>query len=291
MNKVGLLMYSQGFALSRDEYIIRELAFCDWTGHHHILYKYLLPRGVSYDPLSEEAKTRVQRQTHTVHGLLFEPNVTEPNRHEFRPYHQIKNDIECWCRQFLTPQRDRIGLFTMNGLYRLLHEPDYSYPTVVLEGQGCRDLASLPIATVNVMATNDHGRNWCTDHSHGEHGVWHDHCARVRVCQMSGWLRRQIHVLPTLAQVNAQRVLWQKRCDRLLDQLLCNPCNEAKDNAFARGQGMDWIPDNCCQCRQVLRIFEQSVTCREWQAPLMYDDDEPHTMWAWTPLSKNKPPH
>ena len=41
MNKVGLLMYSQGFALSRDEYIIRELAFCDWTGHHHILYKYL----------------------------------------------------------------------------------------------------------------------------------------------------------------------------------------------------------------------------------------------------------
>ena len=24
-------MYSQGFAISRDEYIIRELAFCDWT--------------------------------------------------------------------------------------------------------------------------------------------------------------------------------------------------------------------------------------------------------------------
>ena len=37
--EVGLLVYSQGFALSRDEYIIRELAFCDWTGHHHVLFK------------------------------------------------------------------------------------------------------------------------------------------------------------------------------------------------------------------------------------------------------------
>ena len=188
----------------------------------------------------------------------------------------------------VTPQRDRIGIFTMNGLYRLLHEPDYSYPTVVLEGQGCRDLASLPIATVNVMATNDHGRTWCTDHSHGEHGVWHDHCARVRVCQMSGWLRRQIHVLPTLSQVNAQRVLWQKRCDRLLDQLLCNYCNDTKDDAFAQGRGLDWIPDNCCQCRSVRRIFEQTVTYQEWQEPLMYADDEPHTMWAWNPLSHHK---
>ena len=31
LHEVGLLVYSQGFAISRDEYIIRELAFCDWT--------------------------------------------------------------------------------------------------------------------------------------------------------------------------------------------------------------------------------------------------------------------
>ena len=48
LHEVGLLVFSQGFALSRDEYIIRELAFCDWTGHHHGLFKYLLPQGVSY---------------------------------------------------------------------------------------------------------------------------------------------------------------------------------------------------------------------------------------------------
>ena len=74
-----------------------------------------------------------------------------------------------------------------------------SYPIVVLEGQGCGDLASLPIATVNVMATNDNGRNWCMDHSHGERGsgIWQYSCARVRACQMSSWLRRHSNVFPS----------------------------------------------------------------------------------------------
>ena len=47
LREVGLLVYSQGFAISRHEYIIRELAFCDWTGHHHALFKYLLPVGMT----------------------------------------------------------------------------------------------------------------------------------------------------------------------------------------------------------------------------------------------------
>ena len=69
LREVGLLVYSQGFAISREEYIIRELAFCDWTGHHHVLFKYTLPLGLTYDLLSEDAKTRVDRQTKTAHGL------------------------------------------------------------------------------------------------------------------------------------------------------------------------------------------------------------------------------
>ena len=285
LNEVGVLAYSQGFALSRDEYIIRELALCDWTGHHHVLFKYLLPRGVSCHQLSEEAKTRVDRQTQTVHGLPFEPH-TAYNRQDFHPYHQIRDDLTRWCEQYLTPQRKRLGVFTRDGLYRELLQ----YPMVVLEEQGCGDLANLPIASVNVLATNDQGRNWCMDHTHGarESGVWHDHCARVRACQMSGWLRRQSNVLPTLYQVNAQRVLWQKRYDRLLDVILCNPCKDEKDQAFARGQGLDWIPDNCNQCRHARRIFEQTVTCQEWQTPMLYADDEPHTMWAWNPISQPK---
>ena len=103
LREVGLLVYSQSFAISRDEYIIRELAFCDWTGHHHALFKYLLPVGVSYDQLSEDDKTRVDRQTQTVHGLPFEPYVAEHNRPEFHPYHQMRDDITRWCQEYLTP--------------------------------------------------------------------------------------------------------------------------------------------------------------------------------------------
>ena len=139
------------------------------------------------------------------------------------------------------------------------------------------------------MTTNDHGRNWCMDHSHRERGsgIWHDSCARVRACQMSGWLRRHSNVLPTLSQANAQRLLWQKRCYWLLDDILCYRYIDDKDDAFAQGKGLDWIPDNCSKCRGVRCIFEQTLGYREWQAPLLYADDEPHTMWAWNPLSKN----
>ena len=40
LHKVGLLAYSQGFVLSLDEYISRELGFWDWTGRHYVLFKY-----------------------------------------------------------------------------------------------------------------------------------------------------------------------------------------------------------------------------------------------------------
>ena len=246
------------------EYIVRELAFCDKTGHHHVLFRYTLPLGPTYDLLSEDAKTRVDRQTETVHGLPFEPFLSDHNRHEFHPYHQLRDDVIRWCQQYLTPERWRLGVLTVNGLYRLFQKPRFSYPIVVLEGQGYRELSSLPIATVNVMATNDHGQNWCNDHLHGERGIWQDCCARVRACQMCGWVHRHSNVLPTLSQVNAQRLLWQKRCDRLLDEVLCNHCIDDKDEAFAREKGLDWIPDNCSECRTVRRIFEQTVTYREW---------------------------
>ena len=215
LREVGLLIYSQGFAISRDEYIVWELAFCDWTGHHHVLFKYTLLLGLTYDLLSEDAQTRVDRQNKTVHGLPFEPFLSDHNRHEFHPYHQLRNDVTRWCQQYITPERWRLGVFTVNGLCRLFQEPRVSYPIVVLEGQGCRELSSLPIATVNVIATNDHGRNWCHDHSHGEGGIWHNCCARVRACQMSCWLRGHSNLLPTLSQVNAQRVLWQKLNDAI----------------------------------------------------------------------------
>lgn len=59
LREVGLLANSQGFPLFRNEYIFRELGFCDRTGHRHVLFKYTLPPGMTYTTLSEDAKTRV----------------------------------------------------------------------------------------------------------------------------------------------------------------------------------------------------------------------------------------
>lgn len=103
-----------------------------------------------------DVKAGVDRQTNTVHSLPFEPFLSDHNQHEFHPYHQLRDDVTRWCLQLLTPERWRVGVFTMNGLYRFFQD---SQSMVVLEGQGCRELSTLPIATVNVMATNDHGQN------------------------------------------------------------------------------------------------------------------------------------
>ena len=83
LRKVSLLVYSQGFAISRDEYIVREVAFCYWTEHHHVLFKYTLPLGLTYDLLPEDAKTGVDGQTKTVHGLPFELFLSDHNRDDF----------------------------------------------------------------------------------------------------------------------------------------------------------------------------------------------------------------
>jgi len=120
---------------------------------------------MTYATLSEDIKAQVDRQTNTVHGLPFEPFLSDHNQHEFHPYHQLRDDVTCWCQQHLTPERWRMGVFTVNSLYRFFQ---YSQSMVVLEGQGCRELSTLPIATVTVMATNDHGQNWCHDHIHSE---------------------------------------------------------------------------------------------------------------------------
>ena len=60
---------------------------------------------MTYDLLSKDAKTRVDRQTKTVHALPFEPFLSDHKRQEFHPYDQIRDDVTRWCQQYLTPKR------------------------------------------------------------------------------------------------------------------------------------------------------------------------------------------
>lgn len=40
-----------------------------------------------------DVKAGVDRQTNTVHSLPFEPFLSDPNQHEFHPYHQLRDDV------------------------------------------------------------------------------------------------------------------------------------------------------------------------------------------------------
>ena len=150
---------------------------------------------MAYATLSEDVKARVDSQTNTVHGLPFEPFFFDHNHHEFHPYLQLRDDVTHWCQQHLTLERWHVGVFTMKSLSIFRKFPVHGGP----EGQGCRELSTLPIATINVMATNDHGQNWCHDHIHGEcdSDIWHDCCARVCACQMM--VASTVSRVPTLS--------------------------------------------------------------------------------------------
>jgi len=63
-------------------------------------------------------------------------------------------------------------------------------------------------------------------------------------CKLSWSSRKTLKVQPTVQEVNQQRILWQKRCYELLDWILCNYCNDEKEEAFDKGLGLDWVPDN-----------------------------------------------
>ena len=65
----------------------------------------------------------------------------------------------------------------------------------------------MPIGTTNVMSPSDF-IHWCKNHSDGKLPVWHDSCTRVLVCKLSWWLRKTLHVQPSVQEVHAQDVLW-----------------------------------------------------------------------------------
>lgn len=77
-------------------------------------------------------------------------------------------------------------------------------------------------------------RNWCKKRWHGD--VWHDCCARLMACRMSGWVRKMIKFQSTVAEVNAQSILWQRPCDELLDMILCDCCINEKIKPFKQGK-------------------------------------------------------
>ena len=54
----------------------------------------------------------------------------------------------------------------------------------------------------------------------------------------------------------------------------------ALNDAFAKGLGLDWVPDNCDgKCKIVQYIFERDVTDPRWD--FSYEDELPERMRKW----------
>ena len=99
-------------------------------------------------------------------------------------------------------------------------------------------------------------------------------------CKLSWWLLKTLKVQPTVQEGNQQQILRQKRCYELIDWILCNYRNDEKEDAFDKGLGLDWVPDNCDgKCKIVQYIFERDLTDPRWEDP--YVDEFPECMRKW----------
>ena len=177
-----------------------------------------------------------------------------------------------------TPTRQSIAICADP---QLLNEwkKDESLPP--LEEHALWTFIDKPVGTANVWDIRERHIT-CDRHGYSGHDeVWDHRCARLLSVQLANALNES---LPTLEEVNRQRVLWQRRCDNLLDKLLCEYCMEDKDRAYAGGVGLDWRPVDCSDCRSIRWILEEHVFDEhDPTPPLTYDDERPQTMWRWYP--------
>ena len=90
--------------------------------------------------------------------------------------------------------------------------------------------------SIGSMGVFSSGQEWplCREHYYGNNDVGFVDCARVKACQMEWWVRKQICYEPSLERVNRQRVIWQTRCDRLMDMLLCNLASTKRTRPMRR---------------------------------------------------------
>ena len=262
METVGVVAFCHGFKITDEFFLYREIGLCSRDGYHHLLLSY--SPGHDLSAFSNETQMSIDEQMKYDHGLTFDDTSG-------RDQNLVAADVKQWYKTHCPSDCPTVGLLDvtppLKELFQAMDIPAVDLPI------GLNEIHDLPIGTTNVMSPSDF-IHWCRNHSDGKLPVWHDYCARVLVCKLSWWLRKTLHVQPSVQEVNAQRVLWQKRCDELLEWILCDYCIQEKDDAFAKRLGLDWVPDNCDgKCKIVQYIFEREITDPRWD--FSYEDELP----------------
>ena len=266
--KVGACLFVWGFHLPNRPLVVREVGLCNVDGTNHACYHYKMP-----EEFTDDAQVELLRQqTRFDHGLDHLPD----NR--YREYQQLGDDIASWLERHLTPERSEVALHPTG-----LIPPDIlpNVPTVIMSDRPC--LRTLPIGSIGAFPSGQY-ELLCREHGRGD--VWHDICARLMACRMSAWIRSvNPHHVHSLDNLNRQRIIWQKRADALMNTILCNGCREEKDEAYAGGNGIAWVPNCDHPCKQVARILEENVYEKDtdyYTGHMTYGDADLKSLWVFS---------
>ena len=164
----------------------------------------------------------------------------------------MQSDISNWLKTVLSEERPKVAVHTM-GFSPLIK---LDLPMVTITENECPNLRDLPIGSIKAFPSGQY-RLLCRSHGTGD--VWHDVCARLMACRLSVWIQNMTNYVPTLEALNEQRITWQKCADALMNELLCKYCQKEKDEAYARGEGIQWVPNCDGRCKTVARILQEHV--------------------------------
>jgi len=249
--QVGASLFVWGFDCPKSGFVVREVGLCNLEGTHHACFYYNLP---------EELPNQL-----TEHGL------NTKNEPEYRDFTWVERDIEKWLNVHLTPQRPQVAV------HRLGYSADLriGHPLVMVD---IENLAEKPIGTVGAFPSGQE-QLLCFKHDQ----AWHDICARLMACRLCAYIRQVNRHVPSVSEVNAQRVLWQQRADSLMDTISCEYCQQEKNEAYAKGEGIQWVPNCDWPCKQVARILEEGVYCEKdfYLKDRHYGDESFHKLWAF----------
>ena len=201
-----------GDLIAESGFVVREVGLCNLEGTHHTCFHYNLPKDLPNQVTEHGLDTRF--------------------REAFREFHRVERDIEEWVNVHLTPQRPQVAVHRFGYSANL----NIRKPLVMVEVE---NLAEKPIGTVGAYPSGQQ-ELLCTHHTQ----AWHNICARLMACRLSAFVRSINKHMPSLSEVNTQRILWQQRADSLMDTILCEYCQEEKNEAYAKGEGIQWVP-NC----------------------------------------------
>ena len=133
LDKVCLVIDLEGFCLG-DQFLPRELGWCDWTGQHRgsIHYKPSVPW---HDLSPKDQRTAYDCTTH-IHGLAYYP------QNLYHLAHELKTDAQHLYQQHKTSERSLVAY--KGSLIQRRWLTSWGMPHVDLEPLGCPKFKDLP---------------------------------------------------------------------------------------------------------------------------------------------------